>query len=198
MFSIITPTIGRTSLFKTCLTINEQTCTDWEHLVIYDGPKQDLPIFKQIAHPQRKILYTGQTYNDYGHSVRHYAWDHTTYDNLMYIDDDDYYHPTCLATLQPFLTTEIEFIFFPALRMNRRFMHEPPALSRTVSCQYVHRKYDPNHEPIRFPPGPHGEDGRWIEKMCAKYRRMTIHSSEPLVFVPYVSNGVGRILTMPT
>jgi glycosyltransferase involved in cell wall biosynthesis len=203
MFSIITPTIGRPSLLKTCKTINEQTCDEWEHLVVYDGPKQDLPIFTQIQHPQRKIIFTGQTYNDYGHSVRHYAWDYTTHNNLMYLDDDDYYHPACLATIKPFLIIDAEFFFFPALRINRRFslelfMHEPPGLSRTVSCQYVHRKHDPQGQPIRFPSGPHGEDGRWIGKMCDQYRRFTVPSNEALVFVPIIGNGTGRILELPT
>ena len=68
-FSIITPTIGRDTLLRTCETIDRQTCADWEHLVIFDGPEQEVEVFKKIEHPQRKIIFSGNNFGDYGPSL---------------------------------------------------------------------------------------------------------------------------------
>ena len=190
MFSIITPTIGRPSLLKTCETINNQTCSDWEHLVIYDGPECEVDVFKQIAHPQRRILFSGRNFGDYGHSIRYFAWELTTYDRLMYIDDDDCYHLECLKTVKEVIDPEINFIFFPALRMGELFMNLPPRRNFTVSCQYVHTKRDLDGAPIRFPPGGHDTDSRWIGQMAEKYPYQVIDTNGcPLVYVDMKSDG---------
>ena len=190
MFSIITPTIGRDTLLKTCETIDNQTCHDWEHLVIFDGPEQDVEVFKKIEHPQRRIIFSGHNFGDYGHSLRFFSYDLAKYDRMMYIDDDDYYHPECLGTVQRVMDSEVEFIFFPALRYGQFFMELPPRQNFTVFCQYVHRKRDRLGNPIRFPPGGHGQDSWWIGEMVKKYPYQVIETQGcPLVYVDMLSWG---------
>ena len=189
MFSIITPTIGRDALLRTCETIDRQTCADWEHLVIFDGPEQEVEVFKKIEHPQRKIIFSGYNFGDYGHSIRYFSYDLTQYDHMMYIDDDDYYHLECLETIQRVIDPEVEFIFFPALWCGGLLMMLPPSHNCTVSCQYVHRKKDRLGYPIRFPPGGHGTDSWWIGEMVKQYPYQVIEMNWPLVYVDIVSNG---------
>jgi len=188
-FSIITPTIGRHTLLKTCQTINQQTYPNWEHLVIFDGPEQDVKIFKHIQHPQRKIIFSGKNFGDYGHTIRLFSHDLIQYDHMMYIDDDDYYHLECLETIQKTIEPKIEFVFFPALFFGEIFMHIPPRYQHTVSCQYVHRKKDQLGNPICFPSGGHGTDSLWIEEMVKKYPSYQIINTQPLVYVDKSNNG---------
>jgi len=189
MFSIITPTIGRSTLLKTCESINDQTCKDWEHLVIFDGPEQEVEVFKKIEHPQRRIIFSGKNFGDYGHSIRFFAWELALYPYLMYIDDDDYYHTRCLEVLKSNLNPDANFTFFPCRRFGEKFLHIPPGNGVTVSCQYVHKKLDHNGCPIRFPPGGHGQDSRWIQKMVTAYSYQVVDPECPMVYVDVIGNG---------
>jgi glycosyltransferase involved in cell wall biosynthesis len=196
MFSIITPTIGRDTLLKTCETIDQQTCPDWEHLVIFDGPEQEVEVFKKIEHPQRKIIFSGHNFRDFGHTLKFLAYDLTKYDHIMYIDDDDYYHLECLETIKQNIDPEIEFFFFPALWCGRLFMELPPRRNFTLSCQYVHRKKDRFGSPIRFPPGgpldgfDYEQDSWWIGEMAKKYPYQVLDTQGcPLVYVDVINYG---------
>jgi glycosyltransferase involved in cell wall biosynthesis len=188
-FSIITPTIGRDTLLRTCETIDRQTCPDWEHLVIFDGPEQEVEVFKKIEHPQRKIIFSGNNFGDYGHSIRFFSYDFTKYDHMMYIDDDDYYHLECLGIIQRVMDSEVEFIFFPALWYASLLAMLPPRQNCTVSCQYVHRKKDRLGHSIRFPSGGHGTDNLWIGEMMKQYPYQVIETDCPLVYVDVAGDG---------
>jgi hypothetical protein len=107
----------------------------------------------------------------------------------MYIDDDDYYHLECLETIKRVMDTEVEFIFFPALRCGKFFMELPPRQNFTVSCQYVHRKRDRFGNPIRFPPGGHGQDSWWVGEMAKKYPYQVVETDCPLVYVDMLGWG---------
>jgi glycosyltransferase involved in cell wall biosynthesis len=189
MFSIITPTIGRSTLLKTCESIDKQTFTEWEHLVVFDGPEQEVEVFKQIEHPQRKIIFSGKNFGDYGHSIRFFSWDLAKYDYLMYIDDDDYYHEECLEILKTNLNPDANFTFFPCRRFRCKFLNIPPGSGVTVSCQYVHKRIDHNGCPIRFPPGGHGKDSWWIGKMAEAYPYQVIDLDAPMVYVDVIGEG---------
>ena len=186
MFTIITPTIGRSTLLKTCESVNNQTCSDWEHLVIYDGPEQEVEVFKLIKHPQRKIMFSGRNFGDYGHSIRFFAWELAKYNYLMYIDDDDYYHEECLKVLQSNMDPNINFVFFPCRRLGCKFLNLPPRLGSTVSCQYAHKKQDQNGCPIRFSPGGYRHDGYWIQEMVENYPYQVIDPECPMVYVDVI------------
>jgi glycosyltransferase involved in cell wall biosynthesis len=189
MFSIITPTVGRSTLQKTCESVNDQTCKDWEHLVIFDGPEQEIEVFKKIEHPQRRIIFSGKNFGDYGHSIRFFAWELAKYPYLMYIDDDDYYHQECLQVIKSNLNPDVNFAFFPCRRFGAKFLKLPPRKNATVSCQYVHKKIDEKGSSIRFPPGGHGRDSWWIQKMVETYSYQVIDPDCPMVYVDTISDG---------
>src|ERR1700677_1888333 len=87
-YTIIAPTILRRSWIRTCESVNKQTCTDWEHIVMVDC-EGDIPA--EIVHPQRKILYCKTNHNNYGNTCRWNACEHATGDYLYYLDDDNYF-----------------------------------------------------------------------------------------------------------
>ena len=188
LFTIITPTIGRESLLKTCESVDAQTFTDYQHLVCYDGPKCDLEILKKVVRPGRKILFTGMPrLNDYGHSLRYLAWD-VADKYLMYLDDDDYYDPECLEILVKMMDPNVDFIFFPVMWHGNPCMFEPPRTGYTVSCQYCHKKVGADGSPIRFRPGGFGTDGHWLDDMLHTNSYQVIKPYKPLVYVDAMSS----------
>jgi len=89
-FTLITPTIGRDSLIRACRSLDLQSHTDWEHLVMLDGDRWPEPLLRQIAHPRRTLLQTGARSNDFGNTPRRLAHAHATGWYTIYLDDDVY------------------------------------------------------------------------------------------------------------
>jgi glycosyltransferase involved in cell wall biosynthesis len=117
-YTIITPTVLRPSLIRTCESVNKQTCTDWEHIVMVDR-EGDVP--EEIIHPQRKILYCPVTHNNYGNTCRWSAYEHATGDYLYYLDDDNYFmDDTVLETLK--IVTG-DWAIFPIFKPTAGGMH---------------------------------------------------------------------------
>ena len=115
----MTPSLLRHSLARLCDSIDEQTCTDWEHIIAVDEPSGRLD---DVAHPQRKILWCGR-HRDWGNTPRWMAWDHAQGDYLLYIDDDNYLaDPDVLDTLR-FVTGPVAL--FP-LEVEGKFVHPLP------------------------------------------------------------------------
>lgn len=193
MFTIITPTIGRDTLLRTCESVNKQTCEEWEHLVVFDGPETNLEIFSKIEHPQRRIIFSGTKFGNYGHPLKFFAYDLASNDYLMYIDDDDWYNRICLELIKKSIDPDCPFIFFYALWRGNMLLHIPPKRKATLSCQYCHRKLDGQGNQIRFPPwlsgGGYAQDGQWIESMAKAYSYIVIEDEIPLVFVDQVNRG---------
>ena len=148
-FTIITPTLLRDSLIKTCKSIENQKYKNWEHIVVVDLPKEKVSNWRiqSIAHPQRKIILLQNNCNDFGNTPRLIAYNYVTGDLVMYLDDDDYY----IHKNEPFQTLVNYFNnhfkdkplpnlgIFPARRLEQRFFNFPPQVNRTMSCQYFHK-----------------------------------------------------------
>ena len=84
-YTIITPTICRPTLARACQSVENQTCSDWEHIVMVDGVEGEDP-----EHPQRKIIHCERNHNDVGNTCRRDAWAYASGDYLYYLDDDNY------------------------------------------------------------------------------------------------------------
>jgi glycosyltransferase involved in cell wall biosynthesis len=190
--SIITPTIGRTTLARTCKAIDEQGYEDWEHIIIYDGLSSDQQfgqLIAQYANAKRVVTATESRCNDFGHTPRQIAWDYVAGEYIGYIDDDDYYLPGAFERIAEKLAmAQPDLLIFPADRMGQRFMNIPPGHARTVSCQYFHKKIAKNGEPIRFSGGQYGHDGEWIEEVIAKHGFSWVDGPE-LVYVSQIGEG---------
>jgi len=190
--SVITPTIGRTTLKRTCESVDNQSYQDFEHIIIYDGLPTDSEFQALVAEytsEKRTVAATGKKCNDFGHTPRQLAWPYTTGEYIGYIDDDDYYLPGAFeAVAGKLLRVAATFLFFPADRMGQRFMMIPPGHTRTVSCQYFHKRIDREGDPICFTGGGYGHDGEWIEAMVAKYGYSWFDGPE-LVYVSQIGEG---------
>src|ERR1041385_6622559 len=93
LLTIVTPTILRRSLAETCRSIDEQSFTEWEHLVVVDRPNEDLSILDTIKHPNRRIIMCPRAHMNSGNSCRHHAYQLAMGDYVCQMDDDDHYLP---------------------------------------------------------------------------------------------------------
>ena len=84
-YTIITPTINNPTLVRACKSVENQTCTDWEHIVMIDGVNAYVP-----EHPQRKMFHCPHRHNDVGNTCRYNAWEYAKGDYVYYLDDDNY------------------------------------------------------------------------------------------------------------
>jgi glycosyltransferase involved in cell wall biosynthesis len=142
-YSIITPTLLRPTLNRLIETIDSQTNTDWEHIIMVDRPlvfdKEAQRIVESLSgHEQRHFVRCGKAHKDFGNSCRWNAWDRATGDYILYIDDDDYYaDERVLETL-----TEVyePWAIFPCVRYGSYYLAEPPGLNRTGSNMFMHKR----------------------------------------------------------
>lgn len=194
-FTIITPTIGRSTLADAVKSIRDQGYKNVEHLIVYDGPPDAIfsEVFNEYNSRKHKtrVLATGSNFKDFGHSVRSWSIDYATGDYILYMDDDDVYIGDALQKISEFIesTKKLEeFIFFNCLRQGVEFFYIPPGSGRTTSVQYTHKRLDSSGEVIRFYKGGYVTDGKFLDDMIIKYR-WTVFRSAPLVQVDRISSG---------
>ena len=94
-YSFITPTLIRDTLPRLCASMDSQTNTDWEHIVVIDcvvTPHKQR-VLDSIPPNERRRFVTCTTSHamDFGNAARRQAFDITQGDYILNIDDDDYY-----------------------------------------------------------------------------------------------------------
>src|ERR1700761_2155483 len=108
-FSIVTPSILRPLLKRTCDYIDCQTYADFEHIVTMDkipATQQDFDLLKSIEHPRRVIIPCITPSVDGGNTPRHKAWAITEAEWIIYCDDDNYLSdPQILADIATAIDT---------------------------------------------------------------------------------------------
>ena len=181
-YSIITPTLGRESLRKTCASLESQTCTDWEHIVIVDSPGAIVP-----SHPQRTVLRCDRRHYNYGNTCRHDAWTHAKGDYVYYLDDDNYLaHNYVLEALK---AVTGDWAIFPILRFGSRFFNDPPRVNHTDTGNFLVRR-----EIGQWLNRPDGStdgtvDGQFAESLAAKYPYQSLGSLRPVLVMPESHGG---------
>lgn len=193
--SIITPTIGRSTLGDTVRSVESQKYRYVEHIIIYDGLVVD-PEFKAIytkyhnTNVRRRVIATNKKFGDFGHTPRSIAWEYATGDYLSYMDDDDVYIGDAFNEIVNAIEEQGRptFVVYPILRFGARFFSIPAGAGRTTSNQYFHRKFDSGGAPIRFSGGGYNHDGEWIQSMVALHDFYYLNSVE-LAAVDRVSRG---------
>lgn len=192
-FSIITPSINRKELKKTIKSIDSQSYQNWEHLVYFDGIKT------RYKNTDRRTFVTTEKTNNFGNTQRYLASLAAKGDYIMYIDDDDFYcNKEAFKKIAEFILENNYPVFgiFPALRFGKVFLNIPPALSRTVSCQFFHKAItetdlgrtnlfwkDPETSADQY-----ALDGKFINELEREYG-YTVLRGEPLVSVDFISRG---------
>lgn len=188
-YTIVTPTICRQSLLRLCRSIDEQTQSDWEHLVVIDTPKDRLSKNQQQiiaslpSRENRSYSYCTRRHNNYGHTCRHEIWERAQGDYIFYLDDDDYLaDPDVLKELD--CVTD-PWAIFPVLRHGNIFLKLPPGTEKTGTGMFIHKK-----EIGRWPDlDLYEADGSFVEGMVQRYSYEVLNS-RPLVVQPKSSCGV--------
>jgi glycosyltransferase involved in cell wall biosynthesis len=188
-YTIVTPTICRQSLVRLCESIDSQSQSDWEHLVVVDMPRDQLgrdqrQIISSIpARANRSFSYCSARHNNFGHTCRHQAWQHAKGDYILYVDDDDYLaHKDSLKTLDSVVEP---WAVFPILRYGQTFLNLPPGISKTGTGMFIHKReigrwHDSNS---------YEADGLFVEELRQKYAYQVLECA-PVVVIPRTSCGV--------
>lgn len=164
-FGIITPTILRPSLEKTCQSVDRQTHTDWVHIVQIDRHNADNLVIEYISHPQRFLAVCATEHHNFGNTCRYLAWEHTAgCDYLVMCDDDNHLSDSnILADIATALDKigNPDWATFPILRFGSPFFTPDPRSCHADTMNIiVKREYG------RWPDRPeYTADGFWIDAL---------------------------------
>jgi hypothetical protein len=181
-------------LIRLCRSVDCQTQTDWQHLVVVDAPRASLnldqrQILESIpSHPSRSFSFCDRRHKNYGHTCRHQIWRQARGEYILYVDDDDYMaHPAALATLD---SVAAPWAVFPILRRGKIFFSLPPGTARTGTGMFIHQR-----EIGRWPDSDLYEaDGVFVEGLVRTYPYQALDCA-PLMIQPLNSVGVSNAET---
>jgi glycosyltransferase involved in cell wall biosynthesis len=110
-FSIIIPTYNRSlQLVETLYSLQKQTFQDWECIVVDDGSIDDTKrVVSELSEIDSRIKYIYQE-NAERCVARNNGIDHATGDFICFLDSDDQYQESHLATLFDFIQKKEEVI----------------------------------------------------------------------------------------
>ena len=187
----MTPTVCRQSLLRLCRSIDSQTQSDWEHLVVFDIPgdrltKDQRQVVTCIPSKQnRSYFYCDRKHNNYGHTCRHQIWEHAKGDYILYLDDDDYFADR--DALKELDSVTEPWAVFPVLRHGKVFFNLPPGVSKTGTGMFIHKR-----EIGRWPDSElYDADGSFVEELKQKYKYQVV-GSRPVVVQPKTSFGISN------
>lgn len=185
-FSIITPTLQRQSLAKTCESIDSQTWQSWEHVVQIDCADFNPDLIFGVAHPQRRFIQCATPHKNYGNTCRHNAWGATTGAWVLYLDDDNILNgPRVLEEVQKALIPVADWAIFPIIRHNRFFFHDPPGICYVDTANMIIRR-----EIAQWPDGPeYTMDGIFCELLKAGYAYKAFPDFQPIVIMEISNEG---------
>lgn len=201
LFTIVTPTLLRPTLRRTCESIDSQTFTDYEHVVVYDGDLSSVNYEQQMIvndirkNEKRKVLCTGKRIRDFGNTPRNLGCKESSGDLIMYLDDDDYHVNDTMQRLHDWMhlgdvSRVPDLGVFMCRRFQNLFLMWPPGICRTTSCQWFHKRAI-NGETIHWPTHENSyvSDGMFLESVIAKTTPVRIDTDVPLVIVDVASVG---------
>lgn len=100
LFSVVIPTYNRPRMVLRALrSVQQQTCTDWEVLLINDGSTTDYSLVEKHVQEDNRISYLLQEHRGRG-AVRNLGLRRATGTFLTFLDDDDWWEPVHLALLK--------------------------------------------------------------------------------------------------
>lgn len=197
-FSIITPTLQRESLRKACESVNSQTHTDWEHIVMVDCEElKDITL--EIEHPNRKIILCIDPHKNYGNTCRHNAMGFVTGDYVLYLDDDNWLADENILKDIAKEIIDLAYIhhidgnqqyppwcLFPILRHGHRFYTDPPRSCHVDTANLCIRR-----EYARWPDGPqYTMDGIFCDQLVVDHPNyVAFPDFRPIVVMPSSSEG---------
>lgn len=185
-FTIITPTLQRDSLIQCCLSVNSQTVTDWQHIVVFDGGPLYEDMLDSIANPNRTIVGLGTRLRNFGNGPRHIGWKLADGDYCIYLDDDNYFaRDDALGDIDRALELRPDWAVFPILRFGQRFFSDDPRCCHVDTANMVIKREIaqwPNRDEYTL-------DGIFCEELKAKHSYIAFPEVAPIIVVPVMSRG---------
>tara|TARA_B100000768_G_C11275089_1_gene375530 strand:+ start:2135 stop:2827 length:693 start_codon:yes stop_codon:yes gene_type:complete len=175
---IITPSIGRNNLIRTCNSIHKQKNKNWTHIILFDGLTDDKinKITKKL--PYKPIIKKG-IWKNYGNGQRYEAWELVKNNSIItYIDDDDYYKDENVFDniINKFKKNKnLDVVFWAGLREGKLIHNKPPRKNKTMSNQFAHYKFSIKNKPIRWlyhkkNDNNYSIDGLFIDNLVKKFK----------------------------
>jgi glycosyltransferase involved in cell wall biosynthesis len=185
-YSIITPSLGRDTLLRLCQSIDQQSCADWEHIVMIDSADAEHLLYS-IRHPQRTVVHCSNTYRDWGNTCRREAWDLSSGEYLLYIDDDNYYAD--MEVLETLLSATQPVVLFPLLHRGSIELPIPIRVGRSDSNALMVKR-----EIGQWPAGGgHETDGIFIQQLTSNHSYELL-TNRALVVYEYGARTRRRVL----
>lgn len=180
-FSIITPTILRSTAHRTMASVDAQPFQDYEHLVVVDGEVGPVPA-EWMRNPRRTVIRCSERHNDCGATCRNHAVHQARGEFVLYIDDDDYYVPDALSDLAR--KAKMHLGVFPILNGGVLWLRIPPGRDKTATCQIWHRRTIDGHV-VAMPAGQknYSDDSAWIGELARRYSYQVVNDKRPLAIV---------------
>jgi glycosyltransferase involved in cell wall biosynthesis len=196
-FTIITPTVLRETLLRTCKSVDDQSYGEWQHVVMVDRPMELLTdgqqdLLKRLAHARREVRFCPQPHKDFGNTCRKNAVDYAHGDYILYMDDDDYYLPGALEEIRKGIagiSPAPVWGVFPILRYGQIFFRIPPGPSATCNNQFFHQPRAGGRE-LRYPSAGYCADGEGSSEgvLRSYYHHPFNNPGDPLSWFPENGN----------
>ena len=186
-FTVITPTLQRESLLKTCQSLDGQHFRDFQHIIQADSEALNEALVEQISRPGREVYCCGQRHNNGGNTCRRLALEKAVGSYVFFVDDDNYVaDDSVLGDIAEALKEagNPPWGLFPIWRLGGLFYADPPRSCHVDTMNVVLRKdiaYWPNTD-------AYGTDGILVDDLME--RRIpyaAFPSFRPIAIIPKIS-----------
>lgn len=176
-YTIVTPTVLRESLVRCCASVNSQSSTDWEHIVMVDT-ELSTDILTRIEHPQRRIIRCDRPHRNWGHTCRHNAASFSRGDYLYHLDDDNRLaHDDVLKEME---CVTADWALFPIECHGERFFYDPPERLKVDTGSILLKR-----GAACWPDLPYYDtDGRFIEQLVKQLPYQAFPDLRPIMVMP--------------
>ena len=184
-YSLITPTLLRPSLERLCVSIDAQTCRDWEHLIAVDTVISSAAerMLARIQHKQRMISQCPRPHRNYGNTCRHAACLRAQGDYIFYLDDDNYLADQ--NVLRDLESVTAAWAIFPILLKGNQFFNDPPGFQRTDTANLIAQRRLGTWPDI----ADYEADGILVERLRRDHPYQSLSDWRPLVVMPRMNFG---------
>lgn len=191
--TIITPTVFRDSLIKCCDSIDEQTYTNWQHVIMNDSGLNNremrIHIKRNDELGKRWIHDCDRPHRNGGNTCRHNAWDGAMGKWIFHCDDDNFLaSPTVLEEIAAALEgIEEKWALFPIHRHGSIFYFDPPK-----PCYFDTGNAMVRREIAQWPNiNDYCSDAVWLVDTLLKHPYKAFPNANPIMVMPGTSFGAG-------
>lgn len=139
-YSIVTPSIARSTLPRLCESIDNQNVDSYEHLIIVDIPVNELDdkqlmIIASLSRKNRQVHFCDIRHMHCGNTCRHNMTKRAKGDYIFYIDDDDFLADQHVLETLDSITAD--WAIFPVSTCGRTIYSDPPGMCQTTTGGFL-------------------------------------------------------------